>query len=212
MFLASLFERCSDISQMAVYFTVYWLVQSALLIAAGLIAGGMLRGKGTAMQSAIYRVTLAAAILCPAVSLLFQTAGIHVIALNLPMPHVLSTPAEVKSDHAIMDQTPNNTSRLRNNDVLMTNSLAQEDSSFTSASVISLPISVAKTELQESSKTSALSQFFSSLNWSKAAACGLTAAWLLGQKRCQEPLLILAQQISTKYGSWRLPPFSNSLL
>ncbi|MBA3313422.1 MAG: hypothetical protein H0T47_09065 [Planctomycetaceae bacterium] len=46
-------------------FAATWLVQSTFLLSAGLAAGWLVRSTGAAVQSAIYRATLATALLCP---------------------------------------------------------------------------------------------------------------------------------------------------
>ncbi len=60
------------------------LLQSTVLIALGLVAGRLLRKKGAAIQSAVYRTTLVAVICCPAASSLFQRAGLQGLAVVLP--------------------------------------------------------------------------------------------------------------------------------
>ena len=49
----------------AVEFAINWLVQSTLLIIAGLLLARYLQRKGAAVQSLIYRTTLVAVLLCP---------------------------------------------------------------------------------------------------------------------------------------------------
>lgn len=49
----------------AVEFAINWLIQSTLLIIAGLLLARYLQRKGAAAQSLIYRTTLAAVLLCP---------------------------------------------------------------------------------------------------------------------------------------------------
>lgn len=53
-----------------------WLVQSSLLLAVGLSAGWLLRRRGAAVQSVVYRTTLAAVLICPAVSWALARAGV----------------------------------------------------------------------------------------------------------------------------------------
>ena len=74
LFLSNLMERYSELSHYCTWFAAYWLIQSSLLIAAGLIAAKLMR-KSAAMQSAIYRTTLAAVMLCPRLPLLFSDDG-----------------------------------------------------------------------------------------------------------------------------------------
>ena len=44
---------------------LHWVLQSSLLILIGLLAARLLRKRGAAIQSAIYRTTLIAALICP---------------------------------------------------------------------------------------------------------------------------------------------------
>ena len=46
-------------------FVLHWVIQSSLLILVGLVAARLLRKRGAAFQSAIYRTTLMAACVCP---------------------------------------------------------------------------------------------------------------------------------------------------
>ena len=71
-----------------------WLVQSGVLLAVGLLAGRLLRGRGPAVQSALYRTTLVAVVLCPAASMMMATAGFKGVLIRLPAPEV--TDASVK--------------------------------------------------------------------------------------------------------------------
>ena len=49
-------------------FGLTWLVQSSVLLALGLLAGRLLRRSGPAVQSGVYRTTLAAVLICPVAS------------------------------------------------------------------------------------------------------------------------------------------------
>ena len=42
-----------------------WMVQSTALLALGLLAGRLVRKAGAAVQSGVYRTTLAAVLVCP---------------------------------------------------------------------------------------------------------------------------------------------------
>lgn len=58
------------------------LLQSTVLIGLGLVAGRLLRTRGAALQSAVYRTTLVAVVLCPAASLLWDRAGVEGLAIE----------------------------------------------------------------------------------------------------------------------------------
>src|SRR5258708_3432804 len=76
-----------------------WLLQSTLLISAGLLAGRLLERRGSAAQSAVYRTTLAAVLLCPIASVALWLGGVSGWSVALPQPWTLevatieSTPA-----------------------------------------------------------------------------------------------------------------------
>ncbi len=61
-----------------------WLVQSTVLLALGLLIGKASRRWGPAVQSAVYRTTLAAVLLCPVVSMGMAAMGLGGLVLRLP--------------------------------------------------------------------------------------------------------------------------------
>ncbi len=61
-----------------------WLVQSSVLLALGLAAGRLLRRSGPAVQSGVYRTTLAAVLVCPFASAALGVAGFDGFSLRLP--------------------------------------------------------------------------------------------------------------------------------
>ena len=63
-----------------------WLIQSTVLLAAGLLAGRLLRKRGPAVQSALYRATLGAVILCPVASVSMAAMGFGGLLIRLPVP------------------------------------------------------------------------------------------------------------------------------
>jgi beta-lactamase regulating signal transducer with metallopeptidase domain/protocatechuate 3,4-dioxygenase beta subunit len=63
-----------------------WLIQSTVLLAVGLLAGHLLRKRGPAVQSALYRTTLGAVILCPVASVSMAALGFGVLLIQLPVP------------------------------------------------------------------------------------------------------------------------------
>ncbi len=82
-----LWERMSEwfagISFGGVQFGVGLFLQSAVLIGIGLLSGWLLRSKGAAIQSSVYRTTLAAVILCPFASLLLDRVGVQGFGVEL---------------------------------------------------------------------------------------------------------------------------------
>ncbi|WP_146446526.1 M56 family metallopeptidase [Botrimarina colliarenosi] len=63
---------------------VNWLLQSTLLITAGLALGHALRKRGSAVQSAVYRTTLIAVIACPLATWMLSLAGVRGWSVELP--------------------------------------------------------------------------------------------------------------------------------
>ncbi|SIO61105.1 Signal transducer regulating beta-lactamase production, contains metallopeptidase domain [Singulisphaera sp. GP187] len=63
-----------------------WLAQSTLLLGIGLLAGRLVRKSGPAVQSAVYRTTLAGVLVCPIASALLTWAGVDGFKLRLPPP------------------------------------------------------------------------------------------------------------------------------
>ena len=73
-----------DIASAVASFAANWLVQSTLLIAAGLAIGRLLHARGSALQSAVYRTTLAAALACPLATSLLALGGVSGWSLEMP--------------------------------------------------------------------------------------------------------------------------------
>ncbi len=65
-------------------FGLTWLVQSSVLLMLGLLAGRLLRRSGPAMQSCVYRTTLAAVLICPLASAALSAVGFDALSLRLP--------------------------------------------------------------------------------------------------------------------------------
>jgi beta-lactamase regulating signal transducer with metallopeptidase domain/protocatechuate 3,4-dioxygenase beta subunit len=74
-------------------FGLTWLVQSSALLSLGLLAGRLLRRSGPAVQSGVYRTTLAAVLICPAASALLSASGFDGLILRLPSPPAEAAPA-----------------------------------------------------------------------------------------------------------------------
>ena len=65
-------------------FALNWLVQSTLLIAAGLFLARMLQAKGSATQSLIFRTTLVAVLVCPLATWTLSQLGASGWSIRLP--------------------------------------------------------------------------------------------------------------------------------
>ncbi len=73
-----------DAATGAVEFSVNWLLQSTLLILAGLMIGSLLRKRGSAVQSVVYRTTMAAVFICPLATWGLTQMGVSGWSLELP--------------------------------------------------------------------------------------------------------------------------------
>src|SRR4051794_17381198 len=60
------------------------LIQSTLLIAGGLAVGYLLRRRGSAVQSAVYRTTLVAVLICPLVTSSLSLLGVSGWSFQMP--------------------------------------------------------------------------------------------------------------------------------
>src|SRR5438270_14093447 len=80
-------------------FLLTWLVQSTVLLALGLVAGRVLRRWGPAVQSTLYRTTLAAVLLCPIASMAMTALGFSGLAIRLP-----GSTEDAQAGAAIADQ------------------------------------------------------------------------------------------------------------
>jgi len=100
---------------------IVWLVQSTLILAAGLAAGWLIARRGPALQSALYRTTLVAIAACPLVAWLLSSAG-AVTGLSLPTLNVVTraneSPSKTdvsavdESSMAVVERTPNQTTDI----------------------------------------------------------------------------------------------------
>jgi hypothetical protein len=68
---------------MAAGFGLTWMVQSSSLLVLGLLGGRIVRRSGPAVQSGIYRATLAAVLACPIVSALLGAAGVNGLSFGV---------------------------------------------------------------------------------------------------------------------------------
>ena len=61
-----------------------WLIQSTVLLTVGLLAGRFLKGQGPAGQSALYRTTLVAVLVCPIASMAIVAMGFAGLVIRVP--------------------------------------------------------------------------------------------------------------------------------
>lgn len=74
-----------DVGRMLAGFAANWLLQSTLLIGCGLLAARVLKSRGAAVQSVVYRTTLAAVVLCPLAGILLDQAGFNGWSIEMPV-------------------------------------------------------------------------------------------------------------------------------
>ena len=61
-----------------------WLIQSTVLLSVGLLAGRFLKGRGPAVQSALYRTILVAVLVCPIASMASAAMGFPGLVIRVP--------------------------------------------------------------------------------------------------------------------------------
>ena len=74
-----------DTATAGVEFAVNWLLQSTLLITVGLSFGWLLRKRGSAVQSVVFRTTLAAVLGCPLATWGLSAAGVSGWSVEMPV-------------------------------------------------------------------------------------------------------------------------------
>ena len=79
----------------AASFSINWLVQSTILIAAGLAVGALIKRRGSAAQSVVYRATLVAVLICPMMTWALSYAGAPGWSIQLPEHWTRSTALDV---------------------------------------------------------------------------------------------------------------------
>ena len=62
-----------------------WLIQSTVLLTVGLLAGRFLKGRGPAVQSALYRTILVAVLVCPIASMAIAAMGLTGLVIRVPI-------------------------------------------------------------------------------------------------------------------------------
>src|SRR4029079_13736125 len=89
---------------------VNWLIQSTLLIVGGIVVGRLLRARGSAVQSAVYRTTLVAVVVCPLATWGLSLLGVSGWSLQMPAaysaaPTIVPSVITEKSDPAPISET-----------------------------------------------------------------------------------------------------------
>ena len=113
-----------DIARAIVSFAANWLLQSTLLIALGLAIARLMRHRGSALQSAIYRTTLAAVIVCPLASGLLALASVS--GWSPPMPQAWTYDVGSTPDIAEAEPTADNAAAQTSQPSIEESTLAQQ--------------------------------------------------------------------------------------
>ena len=85
-------------------FGLTWMVQSSVLLTLGIVAGRLLRRSGPAVQSGVYRTTLAAVLVCPFASAALGIAGFDGFSLRLPRTGTQAPPDSCREVRACRRQ------------------------------------------------------------------------------------------------------------
>ena len=78
-------------------FASNWMLQSTLLASIGLLVGRLLRRRGSAVQSVVYRTALVAALICPVATFALSQAGFNGWSIEMPRAWV-AQPTQVPAD------------------------------------------------------------------------------------------------------------------
>ena len=176
MFPAILIQHGVEFSGVMVRFGTDAFLQSTLLIALGLLAGWVLRTRGAAVQSAVYRITLAAALACPLVAPLLSAAGIPGLHVNLPMPVTMPRLSPTPIDPAPSARTTTidadrPVARLQR-EMVPSSVMRPEVHVPSPASGPGVP--------QPNPADTGISEARPPLDWLPVVACLMAAGWLLG--------------------------------
>src|SRR4029079_864891 len=95
-----------DGGRTALGLAVNLLIQSTLLIAGGLAVGYVLRARGSAVQSAVYRTTLIAALVCPLATFTLSCLGVSGWSLTMPLAYSVETPTTSAAVEGTSQKTP----------------------------------------------------------------------------------------------------------
>ncbi len=97
--------QCLDGVAKVAQFGVNWIVQSSLLLTVGFCIGWLLQGRGSAVQSAVYRTTLIAILVCPLVAWTLAMGGIPGCSIDLPAAWAFRSANEATT---LVDARPTN--------------------------------------------------------------------------------------------------------
>jgi beta-lactamase regulating signal transducer with metallopeptidase domain/5-hydroxyisourate hydrolase-like protein (transthyretin family) len=184
MFATSALQSCLDFCEAIVRFGVDGFFQSTVLIVVGLTVAWGVRSKGAAVQSAVYRVALATALICPVASLFLAAARLPAMHLNL---RVLPTSSGEEA-RAMIAASIDPTGAESRNETLT--AASEHDAgpkcaepadgrSGWLAGPLSAADAVARVEAPVTTDTSQAASSFS-LPWPSLVVAGIAAAWLLG--------------------------------
>jgi beta-lactamase regulating signal transducer with metallopeptidase domain/protocatechuate 3,4-dioxygenase beta subunit len=99
-------ETLLDLSRTIASAAANWWIQSTLLIAAGLAVGGLCRRRGSAVQSVVYRTTLAAVLAAPLVTWGLQRIGVSGWSIAMPRAWSLAETSTIAQVVAVDDSRP----------------------------------------------------------------------------------------------------------
>lgn len=95
-----------DAARVATGLATNWLIQSTLLIAGGLAVGFLIRHRGSAVQSAVYRTTLVAVLLCPFAAWSLSRLGVSGWSLAMPSAYEVATKTAPPAAVAVPETAP----------------------------------------------------------------------------------------------------------
>ena len=99
-------------ASMFVGFGFNWLLQSTLLILAGIVVARLLKSRGSAVQSVVYRTTLVAVIACPVVTMLLAANGVTGWSVTMPktwQPRIAEVSTAIVIDDSFGPEEPSET-------------------------------------------------------------------------------------------------------
>jgi beta-lactamase regulating signal transducer with metallopeptidase domain len=184
MFATNMFQSCLDVSETLVRFGVNSFLQSTLVIAAGLIVARLLRSKGAAIQSAVYRATLAAALACPCVSLLLSAVETPTLRFDLDILSARSSaPASETASAPVHNESPDTSLAAISPRDAERDYRESADRRDPSPAVMPSTTATSTADIDAGPQSPAIASSLrtaSSLPWRSLAIGALSTAWLLG--------------------------------